>query len=123
MRKRAASAAIRLAKLAFAFAVLALGTMLSRPAETAGWPLAGMIAGLGARLASVGAVGREPWAVVTLLFGLACLLAALPKSVQARARPAQPLPLVVADHVEEIQSLPIAMLHASPPPELIPMAG
>jgi tetratricopeptide (TPR) repeat protein len=106
-------AVLLLIKLAFAFAVLAIGAMVMWPHRTASWPLAHLVGRVAHHLAAIGAVGREPWGVVILALGVASFLAALPKSVKAKSKPKpKPAPPEATAVVE---------VRAAPPPELIPV--
>lgn len=84
-----------LLKLVFAAAVLCIGWMALKPLATTGWPLDWAIQPWIERAAASGPIDRIGLGVVTLLFGAACLLAAVPKSVKDRSPRKKAAPLVM----------------------------
>jgi tetratricopeptide (TPR) repeat protein len=100
-----------LLKLVLAVAVLCLGWMALKPLATASWPLDGFIQPWIERAATAGPFDRIGLGIVILLFGAACLLAAVPKSVKDRSprKPAGPLFM-------DPEALPVS--HAVAEPEI-----
>ncbi len=99
-----------LLKLVFAAAVLCLGWMTLKPLATAAWPLDGFLQPWIERAATAGPIDRIGLGVVILLFGAACLLAAVPKSVKDRSPRKAPGPLFMEPEA-------LAISHAATGPE------